>query len=123
LTGVIAALRSLIADQLADAMPSSCGSTYIKLSPIAERARQARGAQGITRSPLARTLAIAQTIEKYERVIIRHSKIEPQQLAVLGLSRDDALTAVRVIDVFVDELDLAEFGYSGVDPEAAGRTA
>ena len=28
---------------------------------------------------------------------------------------------VRVIDVFVDELDLAEFGFSGVDPEATGR--
>ena len=25
---------------------------------------------------------------------------------------------VRVIDVFVDELDLAELGFSGVDPEA-----
>jgi len=28
---------------------------------------------------------------------------------------------VRVIDVFVDELDLAELGISGVDPEATGR--
>ena len=28
---------------------------------------------------------------------------------------------VRMIDVFVDELDLAEFGFSGVDPEATGR--
>src|SRR6188472_1186642 len=28
---------------------------------------------------------------------------------------------VRVIEVFVDELDLAELGFSGVDPEAAGR--
>src|SRR5512134_3841232 len=28
---------------------------------------------------------------------------------------------VRVIDVFVDELDLAEFGFSGVAPEATGR--
>jgi hypothetical protein len=27
---------------------------------------------------------------------------------------------VRVIDVFVDELDLAELGFSGVDPEATG---
>src|SRR5258708_28181505 len=26
--------------------------------------------------------------------------------------------AVRVIDVFVEELDLAELGFSGVDPEA-----
>ena len=28
---------------------------------------------------------------------------------------------VRVIDVFVDELDLAELGFSRVDPEATGR--
>ena len=29
--------------------------------------------------------------------------------------------AVRVIDVFVEELDLAELGFGGVDPEATGR--
>src|SRR6187401_3487796 len=28
---------------------------------------------------------------------------------------------VRVIEVFVDELDLAELGFSGVDPEATDR--
>src|SRR5664279_4685812 len=28
---------------------------------------------------------------------------------------------VRVIDVFVDELDLAELGFGGVDPETTGR--
>ncbi len=28
---------------------------------------------------------------------------------------------VRVIDVFVDELDLGELGFNGVDPEATGR--
>src|SRR5437764_4638340 len=28
---------------------------------------------------------------------------------------------VRVIDVFVDELDLAELGFDGVDPKATGR--
>jgi hypothetical protein len=28
---------------------------------------------------------------------------------------------VRVIDVFVDELDLAELEFSGVDPEMTGR--
>src|SRR5437899_494430 len=28
---------------------------------------------------------------------------------------------VRVIDVFVDELDLAELGFSGIEPEATGR--
>src|ERR1700732_3262883 len=30
---------------------------------------------------------------------------------------------VRVIDVFVDELDLAELGFDGVDPEVTGRPA
>src|ERR1039458_7658036 len=30
---------------------------------------------------------------------------------------------VRVIDVFVDELDLAELGFGGVDPAATGRPA
>jgi transposase len=33
----------------------------------------------------------------------------------------DADNPVRVIDVFVDELDLAELGFSGVDPEVTGR--
>jgi transposase len=28
---------------------------------------------------------------------------------------------VRVIDVLVDDLDLAELGFGGVDPEATGR--
>jgi transposase len=28
---------------------------------------------------------------------------------------------VRVIDVFVDELDLAELGFDGIDPAATGR--
>jgi transposase len=28
---------------------------------------------------------------------------------------------VRVIDVFIDELDLGELGFDGVDPEATGR--
>ncbi len=30
---------------------------------------------------------------------------------------------VRVIDIFIDELDLAELGFSGVDPEVTGRPA
>jgi transposase len=30
---------------------------------------------------------------------------------------------VRAIDVFVDELDLAELGFGGIDPEATGRPA
>ena len=29
--------------------------------------------------------------------------------------------AVRVIDVFVEELDLGELGFGGVDPKATGR--
>ena len=29
--------------------------------------------------------------------------------------------SVRVIDVFVDELDLAELGFNGVEPEVTGR--
>ena len=33
----------------------------------------------------------------------------------------DENNPVRVIDVFVDELDLGELGFSGVDPEATGR--
>src|SRR5258705_10611743 len=28
---------------------------------------------------------------------------------------------VRVIDVFVDELDLAKLGFSGIEPEVTGR--
>ena len=28
---------------------------------------------------------------------------------------------VRAVDVFVEELDLAELGFGGVDPEATGR--
>jgi transposase len=30
---------------------------------------------------------------------------------------------VRVIDVFVDELDLRKLGFAGVDPAATGRPA
>jgi transposase len=33
----------------------------------------------------------------------------------------DGDNAVRVIDVFVDDLELADLGFSGVDPEATGR--
>ena len=32
----------------------------------------------------------------------------------------DEENPVRVIDVFVDELDLAELGFDGIDPEATG---
>jgi len=34
------------------------------------------------------------------------------------VSEDDP---VRVIDVFVDELDMRELGFNGVDPQATGR--
>jgi transposase len=30
---------------------------------------------------------------------------------------------VRVVDVFVDELDLKDLGFEGAEPEATGRTA
>src|SRR4249920_1849519 len=33
----------------------------------------------------------------------------------------DEDNAVRVVDVFVDELDLGELGFSGVEPEVTGR--
>ncbi len=33
----------------------------------------------------------------------------------------DENNPVRVIDVFVEELDLGELGFDGVDPEATGR--
>jgi transposase len=33
----------------------------------------------------------------------------------------DEHNPVRVVDVFVEELDLAELGFGGVDPEATGR--
>ena len=33
----------------------------------------------------------------------------------------DEDNSVRVIDVFVEELDLSELGFGGVDPEATGR--
>src|SRR6266852_9884750 len=37
------------------------------------------------------------------------------------MRRIDEDNSVRVIDVFVEELDLGELGFSGVDPEATGR--
>jgi transposase len=47
-----------------------------------------------------------------------------QQSTLLPECLDDWIgedNPVRVIDVFADELDLAELGFSGVDPEATGR--
>lgn len=49
------------------------------------------------------------------------------QVTLLPECLDDYVTeenSVRVVDVFVDELDLgAEFGFEGVDPAATGRPA
>jgi hypothetical protein len=36
---------------------------------------------------------------------------------------DECGDPVRVVAVFVDELDLGELGFSGVDPEASGRSS
>jgi transposase len=47
-----------------------------------------------------------------------------EQLALFPEYLDDWIDAnnpVRVIDVFVDELDLGELGFDGVDPKATGR--
>lgn len=48
------------------------------------------------------------------------------QGSLLPASLDDYVSEdnpVRVVDVFVDELDLAMLGFSGVVPEATGRPA
>src|SRR5665648_558125 len=45
------------------------------------------------------------------------STLFPERLET-GMGEDNP---VRVIEVFVDELDLAELGFSGVDPEVTGR--
>ena len=48
------------------------------------------------------------------------------QSALLPECLDDYVAednAVRVIDVFVDELDLGKLGFQGVDPLATGRPA
>ena len=47
-----------------------------------------------------------------------------RQIALLPDCLDDYVTedsAVRVVDVFIDELDLAALGFAGVVPEATGR--
>ena len=49
---------------------------------------------------------------------------ERTQVILLPECLDDYVTEanpVRVVDVFVDELDLAELGFEGVDPAATGR--
>ena len=49
-----------------------------------------------------------------------------RQATLLPDSLEDYVTddnPVRVIDVFIDELDLAAMGFAGVEPEATGRPA
>jgi transposase len=49
-----------------------------------------------------------------------------RQTTLLPDSLEDYVTGdnpVRVIDVFIDELDLAAMGFAGVEPEATGRPA
>ena len=49
-----------------------------------------------------------------------------RQATLLPDSLEDYVTddnPVRVIDVFIDELDLAAMGFAGVAPEATGRPA
>ncbi|PVZ29651.1 transposase, partial [Pseudomonas sp. CC120222-01a] len=48
------------------------------------------------------------------------------QVTLLPECLDDYITEenpVRVVDVFVDELDLGTLGFEGVDPAATGRPA
>lgn len=48
------------------------------------------------------------------------------QVTLLPECRDDYITEenpVRVVDVYVDELDLGVLGFEGVDPAATGRPA
>ena len=47
-----------------------------------------------------------------------------RQIALLPNCLDDYVTAdsaVRVVDLFIDELDLAGLGFAGAVPEATGR--
>ena len=48
------------------------------------------------------------------------------QTTLLPESIDDFITdtnPVRIVDVFVDEIDLGKLGFDGVDPAATGRPA
>lgn len=48
------------------------------------------------------------------------------QVTLLPECLDDYITdenSVRVVDVFVDELDLGALGFEGVDPATTGRPA
>ena len=73
LTSVIAALRSLIAEQVSGGLPvERRRRDVIKPKPLAERVQKAREAKRLTRADLARLVGTTyQTIEKYERGMIR----------------------------------------------------
>ncbi len=48
------------------------------------------------------------------------------QITLLPESIDDYITdtnPVRIVDVFVDELDLGQLGFEGIEPAATGRPA
>ena len=48
------------------------------------------------------------------------------QQALLPANLEDYIdeeNPARVVDAFIDELDLAELGFEGVQPKATGRTA
>jgi transposase len=52
--------------------------------------------------------------------------MNPEARILLPEALDDYITEtnpVRVVDVFVDELDLRELGFEGVEPAATGRPA
>ena len=57
----------------------------------------------------------------------RYVEGEDRSQAILFPERFDDYIAednpVRVIDVFVDELDLADLGFEGMEPEPTGRPA
>jgi hypothetical protein len=53
-----------------------------------------------------------------------HRIVEGGQSTLFPECLDDWIdedNPVRVIDVFIDELDLGELGFGGVDPKATGR--
>jgi hypothetical protein len=52
-------------------------------------------------------------------------RLAPKQLCSQTLSRTTFAqhNPVRVVDAFVDELDLLKLGFGGMEPEATGRPA
>jgi hypothetical protein len=53
----------------------------------------------------------------------RYVEGEDRSQATLFPERLDDYNPVRVIDVFVDELDLGELGFEGMEPAVTGRPA